>query len=206
MPKIVDSKEYELKRIVRDTIVIDPMISLRRLKDRLFDKGYKTAQGNPLHIDYVTKLVRKVNREILEDVARATVDDRLALLRERYRLVFDRLVRIAYYTEDLQKQGMPPPTYKDQIMALNAIIKLDAAILSAEMDMGLFKRQLGTLEVEKRHISLPPELKEKMMQAFQNLGFVLPEPLKFIETKEAEQSNASNNATAKTEPAPSAAN
>lgn len=201
MPKIADSKEYELKRIVRDTIVIDPMISLRRLQDRLFDKGYKTAQGNTLHIDYVAKLVRKVSREILENVARATVDDRIALLRERYRLVFDRLIRIAYYTEDLQKQGMPPPTYKDQIAALNAIIKLDAAILSAEMDMGLFERHLGTLEVEKRYIPLPLELKEKMMQAFQNLGFALPEPPKELEASKAEPNNANNGAAQNTQPA-----
>lgn len=180
MPKVTETKEYEIRRAIRDAIILDPLISLRKLQDALFEKGYKTAQGNSLHIDYVAKLVKKVNSENLWRVVNADKNKRIAEIQERYRLVLDRLLRIAFYTEDLQKDGYPAPSYKDQIAALNAIVKLDAAVLSAEMDMGIFERHIGTLEVEKRYRPLPPEVKTAMLKAFQNLG-VLPEPPKQIE-------------------------
>jgi hypothetical protein len=87
------------------------------------------------------------------------------------------LVRIAFYTEDLRKEGFPPPSYRDQIMALNAIIKLDLAILSAEMDAGIFKRHLGTIELEARSRPLADEQKQKMYDAFVNWGIIPKEKI-----------------------------
>jgi hypothetical protein len=67
---------------------------------------------------------------------------------------------------------MPIPKYKDQIAAINTIIKWDIAILQAEMDAGIFERQLGTLEVEKRSRPIDPEKKANIFSALERWGFI----------------------------------
>lgn len=170
--KILQPQEEKMKLAIRDSIAIDPLISVSRLQDVLFNKGFKSANNQVLTWHYIAKLVRKINREAAERADRTKVTERLSQSKERYRLVFDRLMRIAFYTEDLKKEGMPPPSYRDQISALNAIVRLDIAILNAEMDAGIFERHLGTLEVDKRNKPIPKELKDRIRQAMINWGMM----------------------------------
>jgi len=165
-----------MKLAIRDSIAIDPLISVSRLQDVLFNKGFKSANNQVLTWHYIAKLVRKINREASERADRQKVTERLSQSKERYRLVFDRLMRIAFYTEDLKKEGMPPPSYRDQISALNSIVRLDIAILNAEMDAGIFERHIGTLEVDKRNKPIPKEVKERIRQAMINWG-MMPEEI-----------------------------
>ncbi len=167
--------EEKIKRAIRDAVVIDPLISVARLQDALFEKGFKTPNNTPLDWDYVARLRKKIHRQAIENVNRQDVAERIAELKEKNRIVFDRLVRIAYYTEDMKKEGMQPPSYKDVIAALTAMIRLDHMIFNAELDAGIFERHIGTLEVEKRYKPLPPELKEQMMLAFKNWGIIPPD-------------------------------
>lgn len=170
--KILQPQEEKIKLAIRDSIAIDPLISVLRLRDVLFDKGFRTASNKPLDWDFVSKLVRKINREAVVRVDRQKVTERLSESKERYRLVFDRLMRIAFYTDDLKKEGMLPPSYKDQISALNSIVRLDVAIFNAEMDAGLFERHLGTLDVEKRNKPIPKEVRDRIKQAMINWGMM----------------------------------
>lgn len=193
--------EHKIKKAIRDILAVDPLVSAERMQNLLFERGFKTAGNQPMTWRYVNKLVRKVDREVLEETLRNTPEKEVAKFKEHARIVFERLMRIAFYTEDLQKQGMPAPSYKEQIAALTALVKLKALIINIEMDMGIFERHIGTLEVEKRYIPLPAEVKEQMMRAFQNLGFVLPEQLKEIEPPKAETINANNGTAQSTQPA-----
>lgn len=190
--KKLPSQEEKIKRAIRDAVAVDPLISAVRLADALFDKGFKTANNTPLDREYVSRLRRKIHRAAIEDVRRQDVAARISEFKEKNRLVFDRLMRIAYYTEDLKKEGLPPPSYKDQIAALTAIVRLESMVFNAEFDVGIFERHIGTLEVEKRFKPLPPELKMQMMIAFRNWGVIPPEEI--------------DNGTNKTEPAPIASN
>ncbi len=166
------TQEEKIKRAIRDVIVIDPLISIARLQDALFEKGYKTHSNQSLDWDYVARLKNKVHRQSIENVNHQEVTERIAQLKERYRLVFERLVRIAFYSDDMKKDGMPPPSYRDQITALREISKLDVAIFGAELDAGIFERHLGKLEIEKRSRPLSPELKAQMLKAFANWGII----------------------------------
>jgi len=171
--KILPPAQEKIMRVIRDTIVFDPLVSVRSLQDVLERKGMKIASR-----EYLSRLVWKVNRALDEDVDRQKLSHRVAQLKERERVVVDRLVRIAFYTDDLKKEGLPPPSYKDQIAALNSIMKLDLAILNAEMDMGIFERHLGTLEIERRNTPISKEMREQMRQAFINCGFFPKEQIK----------------------------
>jgi len=183
MPKKDHDQEVEIKNAIRDVLAVNPLISMRSLVETLARKNYKTADGNPLHRVYVGRLVRKVWGDMRDRVDRQTSSDRLALIKERHRLVYERLMRIAFYTDDLQKEGAPPPAYRDQIRALTEIIKLDLAILNAEMDLGIFERNLGAIDIEAhRNQPLPPELKEAILNTAQKWGIVKTVSAKEIKT------------------------
>ncbi len=186
--KKLPQQEEKIKRAIRDAVAVDPLLSIDRLRDALFDKGFKTATNNPLDWEYVARLRKKIHRTAVETVRRQDVAERINEFKEKNRLVFDRLMRIAYYTDDLKKDGLPPPSYKDQIAALTAIVRLESVVFNAEFDAGIFERHIGTLEVEKRFKPLPPDLKMQMMIAFRNWGIIPPEEI--------------DNGTNNTEPAP----
>ncbi len=165
-------QEDKIKRAIRDIVTIDPLISVTKIQDALFDKNFKTTQNTPLDWHYIAKLRKKLHRQSVEAVIQQTAVTRIAEFKERYRLVFERLLRIAFYSDELKKEGRLPPSYRDQIAALNSIIKMDLSIFNAELDAGIFERHLGTLEIEKRAQPLPAELKEAMMKAFANWGII----------------------------------
>lgn len=185
------TQEDKIKRVIRDAIVIDPLISVAKLQDALFDKGYKTSSNNPLNWDYVAKLRGKIHRQSIENVDQQRVSARVAEMKERYRLVFERLIRIAFYSDDLKKEGLQPPSFRDQISALREISRLDVAIFGAELDAGIFERHIGTLEIEKRNKPLPPELKTQMLKAFANWGIIPKEILHAEPTITIEPTRAS---------------
>jgi hypothetical protein len=172
MPKLPPTKETEIKTAIRDAIVLDPLISIRRLQKILSEKGLRTASGGDLDKDYINRLVRKITRESAEQVNRSEVAPRIAEIKERFRLLYDRLIRIAFFDYTKIEPGMPIPKHKDQIAAINTIIKWDIAILQAEMDAGIFERQLGTLEVEKRSRPIDPEKKANIFSALERWGFI----------------------------------
>ncbi len=186
MPKILKPAEEKIMRAVRDAIVIDPLISLRSLQDALEKKGMRIA-----NLHYLSRIIWKINGDLARQVDRQQMSGRIAQLKERQRIVVDRLVRIAFYTDDLKKEGMPPPSYKDQIAALNSIIKLDLAILGAEMDAGIFERHIGKIALEARSRPLEPEQKQRMFDALVNWGII---PKEDAETKNT--NNGSNPTTA----------
>ena len=59
MPKILKPAEEKIMRAVRDSIVIDPLISLRSLQDVLEKKGIKIS-----NLHYLSKLIWKINKEL----------------------------------------------------------------------------------------------------------------------------------------------
>ncbi len=177
--KKLSVQEEKIKRAIRDAIVIDPLISLVKLQDALYDKGYRTANNTPLDKDYLAKLRRKIHRHAVESVNRQEVSSRIAEMKERYRLIYEQLIRIAYYSDDLRKEGIPPPSIRDRMQALKEIVRLDVALFGAEMDAGIFSRHLGTLEIDKRNKPLPVEARELIKQAMINWGMIpkeLPAP------------------------------
>jgi len=170
-------QEEKIKRAIRDILVVDPLISITKLQDTLFEKGYRSANGTILDWRYIQKLKQKVHRATIEQTDRTKVSERMTEMKERYRLMLERLMRIVYYNDEMKKEGFNPPSIREQINAINSIIRLDVTLFNSELDAGLFERHLGTLEVEQRNRPLPPELKAVMLKAFVNWGIVPKEIL-----------------------------
>ncbi len=169
------AQEEKIRQSIRDIIAFDPLVTDKKLSEILFDRGIKTISNTPLNRQYVGRLRQKIHKQAVYDADNQKLGPRLVEFKEKNRLVFDRLVRIAFYTDDLKKDGTPPPSVKDQIAALTAIVRLDLLVFNAEMDAGVFERHIGTLEIEKRYRPIPPELKDQMMQAFINWGILSQE-------------------------------
>jgi hypothetical protein len=71
------------------------------------ERGFQTAAGNTLDWHYVAKVVRKLGREAVFAVDQQKIQDRLAITKERYRLMVERLWRIIDYKwEYLEKFGL----------------------------------------------------------------------------------------------------
>lgn len=164
-------QEEKIKRAIRDAIVIDPLISVAKLQDALFDKGYRSINNGVLHWHYVAKLREKIHRQTIENVDRQRVIERVAEMKERYRLAYEQFIRVAFQGEDLRKEGTIVST-RDRIHALKEIVKLDVAIFKAEMDAGIFDRHLGSVEIELRNKPLTVESRELIKQAMINWGMI----------------------------------
>ena len=169
------AQEEKIRRAIRDIVAIDPLISNIRLSDALFDRGFRTANNSSLDREYIARLRDKIHKRAVHDADNQLLTPRILEFKEKSRLVFDRLVRIAFYTDDLKKEGTKAPTYMEQIVALNSIVKLDLAVFNAELGAKMFEKHIEIIENERRFMPLPDELKTQMMQAFVNWGLIPPE-------------------------------
>jgi hypothetical protein len=184
MRKTAES-EHQLKLAIRDIVARNPLVSVSALQRDLAVLGFKTNQGNPLDWYYVAKVVRKLNREKALAVDQQKIGERLAITKERYRIIIEKLWKVIDYKwEYLEKYGIAPPGTDEVLKAANTIIKLDLAILKAEMDAGIFDRKLGTVDLNVyRALPLAPDKAAKIAEAFQRWGIdlTLPERPKAIQ-------------------------
>jgi hypothetical protein len=167
--------EHQLKMAIRDCLARNPLTSVLRLQADLQSRGFKTANGNPLDWRYVSKMVHKVSREGAIGMDQQKIQERLLVTKERYRLVVEKLWHIIDYKwEYLEQEGLYPPKTDEMIKAMNTLLKLDLAILKAEMDAGIFERKLGTVDVNmKRATPLEPEQLALVSEAFARWGLDL---------------------------------
>jgi|GEM_PF-1501164 len=173
MPKVTLRNENEIVRAVREEIVINPMISISRLRFNLKDRGIMTFNGNPIDPMYLGRLVRKISRKIAKESDQVQITERLNETRERFRVMTDRLMKIAYWRPEYIRDGIWPPETKDIVKALDTIQKMDLSLLQAEMDAGIYERHLGSLDVEvARRRPIPDDKREAVWQVFKNFGMI----------------------------------
>lgn len=172
MPKIDTSREAEIKRAIRRELALDPLLSSRRLSSRLAADGFHRNDGSDLDHEYILKLIRKINSEAVYRIHNDQIDERMIAVRERFTAIFERLFKIAFWRWEYMQEGIFMPEPKDQIKAMENIMKYDIALVEAEMDAGIYKRNLGTLEIERRNAPLTPERKAAIELAMKNWGFL----------------------------------
>ena len=170
--------EQRLKLAVRDIVGRNPLIAVRALQKQLKDKGFQTAQGNPLDWQYVAKVVRKLNcvKALAVDTQKAS--ERIAITKERYRLMVEVRWRIIdWKPEYMEKYTLFPPKPGDVIKAVDTLVKLDIAILKCEMDLGIFDRKLGSMDVNVyRAAPLQADKAQLIAGAFAAWGIQLSVP------------------------------
>lgn len=164
MPKVSDTQEHALRRIIRDARALDPLISVRSLRDIVAQKSKRDVS-----LEYVWKLSKKVDGEIKIRPDQEKIDKRIAEMRENNRIVREGLLKIAYPPAGSLVQE------KDKIKALEVIARIDHSQAKIEMDFGLYTRKLGEVEVKHTHEHriVDPRI-DAMMKAFENWGMAPP--------------------------------
>jgi hypothetical protein len=169
--------EHQLKLAIRDIVARNPLVSVAALQRDLAERGFKTNQGNTLDWYYVAKVVRKLNREKALAVDAQKIGERLAITKERYRVIIEKLWKIIDWKPEYAADGILLPETGEIIRAADTIIKMDLAILKAEMDAGIFDRKLGTVDLNVyRALPLDPDKAAKIAEAFQRWGIDLTLP------------------------------
>ncbi len=164
-----DTKE-RLKRIIRDAVALDPMISLRELQALLLKRNIKMGNLNSL-----AKLRKEITAEAVEESDRKQVIERFAEMSERSRLMQQQLWKVIF-PSDTQ---LDRPTLSEQMLAMRTIASMDAKLLKAGIEMGVYRKDMlpGKKYTEEeefalRNQPLPPEIKASIRWAFENWGFV----------------------------------
>lgn len=169
MPKVTEHKEAHLRRTIRDIMAVDPLISIRALQ-----KAVEAKINRPIDFDYTRKLVKSVSREMAVIADQEKIEDRIGYLRETNRLIRNELFRIAFPSPtDLDK-----PNANQRIRALDLIAKIDRNQVQIEMDLGLYTRHLGQLDVELRAKPLDDQTRSRMIETWKQWFSVPIQPRK----------------------------
>ncbi len=201
MPRLSQHQESHLYRTIRDAIALDPLMTIPQLQKvleqktkRLFDK------------DYISKLLKKVSRGLTADIDRTKIAPRLVEIKEKHRLAYESLLKIAY---DQVEMGQDRPSASDRINAWRTIAIIEKMSLDAEIELGIFNADTSKVndgEVTIRYRPLPHERVQLVANAMRLWG-AAPPPMRKIEAKEViipSTSNGTTNITIQAPAAPSA--
>lgn len=162
--KILEEKEKFIYQTIRDSLALNPMISIRGLQE-----AFQIRTGHTISDKYVSKLREKMRRKAIIESDRKQLKDRLSEVRERYRVLSENLWRTIYWNwESLKLCGIQKPTEKERQSAIELLAKMELALLKTEFEIGVFEnRQLAISEMLKQGM-LPTELHEQIVGVFQS--------------------------------------
>jgi hypothetical protein len=115
--------EELIKRAIRDEIALYPLKSVAQIRNSLYRHGYQSLRGE-LDWHYVSRLLKKVRIENLEELSTQSRMERLVNLKERHRFITQKLATIL--------NGESGPTFADRVASANSILKWDMALFFAE--------------------------------------------------------------------------
>ncbi len=127
------SKQIEdlIKRAIRDELALNPLKSISQIRLALFKQGYQQVYGK-LDWHYVSKLVKQVRLENLASLYSKDRGERLALIKERHRVITEKLVGIIEGEAGTSYDKPNFPTHTERIAAANTILKWDMTLFFAE--------------------------------------------------------------------------
>ena len=127
--------EDGMKSVIKDRLALQPLLSVQNMRLELYKAGYQTAHGFTLVWHYIAKLMRKVRIENIISLSREDRTARLAAVKERHRVLTEKLTEIVEGKPMLTFNGAVYPSQHDRITAANTIMKWDIALLYAEAQM-----------------------------------------------------------------------
>jgi hypothetical protein len=165
--KIVEAREQEIRRAIRDERAKDPLITIDRLQKRLKDRF-----NRDFHRDYLGRMTHKVARETRVEVDRTKIEECIAFTRENYRMMREELMKIVYWKPEDNQVGLPKPLARDRVEAAKAVATLDLALLKAEIECGIYKRPIEDIAKDFRYDPLPGEVRAVIVAAWQRGGML----------------------------------
>ena len=156
---MLEEKEEMLKKTIRNAMAINPFISIRGTQALV-----EQNTGRSISDKYVSRLMQKIRKQAVIQSDRKQMNERLAEVRERFRLLTEYLYRIVYWKwEYLKDYGVEMPKYKDKLAAMKLLAQLELALFRAELQAGAFEDQKGTMV----------EMREQMIGVSRTLRFDL---------------------------------
>ena len=120
-----------IKRAIRDELAFNPLKSVSQIRLALFKRGYQQVYGK-LDWHYVSKLVKIVRLENLASLYTKDRRERLAQIKERHRVITEKLVGILEGEASTSYDKPNFPSHADRITAANTILKWDTALFFME--------------------------------------------------------------------------
>lgn len=160
--KMLPEKEEIIKNTIRNALALNPLVSIRQMQEFV-----EKNTGRSISDKYVAKLMRKIRRRAVVESDRKQMNERLAEVRERYRVTMDHLVRIIYWRYDFWKDhGIEEPKLRDRIAAMRLLAQMEIVLFRAELDAGMFEDRQAAIDDMLRQGVLPTELREQVIGAF----------------------------------------
>ena len=198
MPKVTHEKEMHLRNIIRDAKAIQPLISLRDLQ-RIVEKKI----NRPVDLYYLSVLVKKIAKQVLTEVDRSTIEEKVSQMRERNRILIEELTRMAFSTAT----GPDFVSTMDRRKAIELIHRIETVQAKLEMDFGIFERHIGIVGIDHRLKPIDDDTRSNIIQAFKAWGIKAPpmrkiEPMSVITVKSKEVPHEQPTTTTKPNTAP----
>lgn len=133
--------EDAMKTVIRDELALRPFASVHKIQVELFVRGFRSVSERMLDWHYVAKIIKKVRIENLVKLSREDRTKRLAFLKERHRILTEKLIPIVEGDMVQTPLGASYPTQRDRIAAANVIMKWDMALLFAEEQIQILNQQ-----------------------------------------------------------------
>ena len=159
--------EEALKRFIRDQRAIDPLISYGALVENVSKRFNREFDQR-----YIKKVTDKIERQMLIEVDRTKIEERMAFTRENYRMVREELLKILYWTPENAIPGAPKPLARDRIEAAKNVVMMDLALLRAEIANGMYKKPLDAIVKEYRYDPLPDEVRAVIIASWKRGGLL----------------------------------
>lgn len=160
--KVLPEKEEYIKTTIRSAIALNPLVSIRKMQELV-----EHNMGRSISDKYVAKLMRKIRREAIIQSDRKMMNERLAEVREKFRVLMDHLNRIVFWQpEFLKDYGIQPPKFNEKIAAIRLLAQLELKLFRAELDAGIFENRRTAIEEMLRQGVLPTELREQVVAVF----------------------------------------
>jgi hypothetical protein len=129
--------EDALKTVIRDELALNPLASVQKVRMKLYLSGMHSVNNGTLDWHYVAKLMKKVRTENLVKLAPENRTEKLVALKERYRVLTEKLLDIVEGKPIVNLGGVVMPTQRDRIAAANSILKWDTAMLFVEAQLNM---------------------------------------------------------------------
>jgi hypothetical protein len=161
MKKLPAQVEY-LSGHMRNIIALDPMVSIRKMQGIIEEKT-----GQSLSDKYVSKLMHKIRRQAVVQSDRKQINERLAEVKERYRVLMEDLLRTIYWKGDyFTMYRADRPTFNQRLAAIRLLAQMELALFKAEIEVGMFENRKMAMEEMLREGLLPTELHEQIVGVF----------------------------------------
>lgn len=154
--------QERLKREIRDALAIDPIATIPDITERL-----NKRLNHSFDPRYIKKLRDKVSRQLIVESDRTSIDQRMNVTRENYRISREALLKIINPGEG---ERIAPP--RDRVEAAKALVMLDLAVFKAEIETGMHKKPIEVLAREVHYEPLAPEVRAVVIAAWTRGGLL----------------------------------